>query len=171
MKHTYGIENLIIRSWGEGASLYIGSFCSIADRVEIFLGGNHRTDWVTTYPFGHINQDIFPWHGQGHPATKGDVHIGNDVWLGSQCTILSGVKIGNGAVVAAKSVVHKDVPDYCVVAGNPAKIVKKRFTEEQIEALNANPWWELPDKKIQELLPILCSGKINDFIAKISKSR
>lgn len=171
MRNTYGLENLIIRSWGEGAMLHIGSFCSIADRVEIFLGGNHRTDWVTTYPFGHINQDIYDWHGEGHPATKGDVHIGNDVWLGSQCTILSGVTIGDGAVVAAKSVVHKDVPDYCIVAGNPAKVIKQRFTKEQIEAIKKNPWWEMPDEEIQELLPLLCSGKINDFIAKISESR
>lgn len=168
MRYTYGLENLIVKSWGEGASLHIGSFCSIADRVEIFLGGNHRTDWVTTYPFGHINEEAFKWHGKGHPSTKGDVIIGNDVWLGSQCTILSGVTIGNGAVVAAKAVVHKDVPDYCIVAGNPAKVIKQRFTNKQIEALNKNPWWELPDAEIKKLLPLLCSGKIDDFIAKIS---
>ena len=171
VKYSYGLENLIIRSWGEGSKLHVGSFCSIADNVEIFLGGNHRTDWVTTYPFGHINQDTFKWHGQGHPSTKGDIHIGNDVWLGSQCTIMSGVKIGNGAVVAAKAVVHKDVPDYCVVAGNPAKIIKKRFTDLQIEQLNKSAWWDLPDDRIQELIPLLCSENIDEFISKALKFR
>jgi chloramphenicol O-acetyltransferase type B len=84
---------------------------------------------------------------------------------------MSGVKIGNGAVVAAKAVVHKDVPDYCVVAGNPAKIIKKRFTDLQIEQLNKSAWWDLPDDRIQELIPLLCSENIDEFISKALKFR
>jgi acetyltransferase-like isoleucine patch superfamily enzyme len=163
-RHTYGLENIKVRSWGEGAQLHIGSFCSIADNVTIFLGGNHRTDWVTTYPFGHIG----PWdyHGKGHPATKGDVIIGNDVWLGSGCTIMSGV-IGDGAIVSARAVVTKDIPAYSIAAGNPARIVKKRFTDEQIDALLAKPWWELDDNRIQELIPLLCSDNVDELICAL----
>jgi acetyltransferase-like isoleucine patch superfamily enzyme len=168
MRHTYGLENLNVRSWGEGAKVYIGSFCSIADRVQLFAGGNHRTDWVTTYPFGHISKDVFDWHGDGHPATKGDIVIGNDVWLGSGCTIMSGVTIGDGAVVAANATVVKDVPPYAIVGGNPAKVIKHRFTEEQISALLLNPWWEKSDQEIQELIPLLCSDNINELITALS---
>ena len=171
MRYTYGQDNLHIRSWGEGAKFHIGSFCSIADRVTLFLGGNHRTDWATTYPFGHIHADKFPHDGQGHPATKGDINIGNDVWLGSGCTIMSGVTIGDGAVVSSSAVVTKDVPPYTVVAGNPAKVVKQRFTDKQVEQLLKNPWWERSDQEIQELIPLLCSPNIDDLITKLSKPR
>lgn len=136
--------------------------------MQLFLGGNHRTDWVTTYPFGHIHQEAFKWHGEGHPATKGDITIGNDVWLGSGCTIMSGITIGDGAVVSANSTVVKDVPAYAIVGGNPAKIVKYRFTEKQIKALRENPWWEKSDQEIQELIPLLCSSNIDELIAKLS---
>jgi acetyltransferase-like isoleucine patch superfamily enzyme len=168
MRYTYGLENIRVRDWGEGADVNIGSFCSIADDVEIFIGGNHRTDWVTTYPFGHINKDIFPWHGRGHPATKGNVVIGNDVWIGSGATILSGVTIGDGAVVSAKSVVVKDIPAYAIVGGNPAKVLKYRFTLPQIEKLLQNPWWELPESRINELIPLLCSPNVEDLIAALN---
>lgn len=168
MRYSYGIENIRLREWGEGADVLVGAFCSIADNVEIFLGGNHRTDWVTTYPFGHIHQDKFPWHGKGHPATKGNVVIGNDVWIGSGATIFSGVKIGDGAVISAKTVVVKDVPPYAIVGGNPAKVLKLRFTEDQIQRLLQNPWWDLPDSKIKELIPLLCSDNIEDLIAAIN---
>ena len=164
-RHSYGLENIKVRSWGEGAQLHVGDFCSIADNVTVFLGGDHRTDWVTTYPFGHIG----PWKcsGEGHPKTKGDVIIGNDVWLASGCTIMSGVKIGDGAVVAARAVVTRDVPPYAVVAGNPARVTKLRFSEEHIKQLLAAPWWKLSDSEIQELIPLLCSDRIDDLICAL----
>ena len=168
MKYSYGLENIKVRHWGEDADVQIGSFCSIADNVEIFLGGNHRTDWVTTYPFGHINQDKFPWHGKGHPATKGNVVIGNDVWIGSGAVLFSGINIGDGAVIAAKSVVTKDVPAYSVVGGNPASVLKWRFTGDQIEKLLKNPWWELPEARINDLIPLLCSNDVEALIAAVN---
>jgi acetyltransferase-like isoleucine patch superfamily enzyme len=164
-RHTYGLEHIKIRAWGEGANLHVGDFCSIADNVTVFLGGNHRTDWATTYPFGHIGN--WNWHGKGHPATKGDVVIGNDVWLGSGCTIMSGVKIGDGAIVSARAVITKDVPPYCIAAGNPARVVKERFTSQQRDALLASPWWKLDDKRIQELIPLLCSNDIDALICAL----
>jgi acetyltransferase-like isoleucine patch superfamily enzyme len=87
-KHTYGTHNIEIYYWGEGTWLDIGSFCSISGHITVYLGGNHRTDWATTYPFGHINQGIFnAFDGTGHPGTKGNVTIGNDVWIGTSVTI------------------------------------------------------------------------------------
>lgn len=95
-RFTYGFKNITVRQWGEGASLKIGAFCSLADNIQIFLGGNHRTDWITTFPFGHIylnELNVNP--NLGHPSTKGDVVIGNDVWIGSGVTIMSGITIGD----------------------------------------------------------------------------
>ena len=98
-KYTYGTPNI---HWvNNDAKLVVGNFCSIAGNVNIYLGGNHRTDWVTTYPFGHINQHIFNnFNGNGHPSTKGDVIIDNDVWIEANVTIMSGVTIGSGVVIA-----------------------------------------------------------------------
>ena len=163
-KHTYGTENLRIY-YPESAKLYIGNFCSIASNVNIFLGGNHRQDWVTTYPFGHIHQNIFNnFNGQGHPTTKGDIIIGNDVWIAQNVTIMSGVKIGDGAIIANNSHVVKDVEPYSIVGGNPAKFIKYRFTSEQIEKLLEIKWWNWDDEKINKFTPLLCNENIDDFI-------
>jgi acetyltransferase-like isoleucine patch superfamily enzyme len=150
--HTYGTENIKVYQWGEGAELIIGKFCSIGGNIQVFLGGNHRTDWITTYPFGHTNTKVFNgFNGKGHPATKGNVTIGNDVWIGSNSTIMSGVTIGNGAVIANNSHVVKDVPAYSIVGGNPAKVIKYRFSKSQIDKLLKLAWWDLPDNKINEM--------------------
>lgn len=162
-KHTYGRPMI----WNEpnGANLTIGNFCSISQNVKIFLGGNHRTDWVTTYPFGHVNQNIFKnFNGVGHPTTKGNVVIGNDVWIGENATILSGVTIGDGAVIANNSHVVKNVEPYSVIGGNPAKFIKYRFTKEQIEKLLQIQWWNWSDEKINQFTPLLCNSNIDNFI-------
>lgn len=159
-KWTYG--NPKIRSWQEGASLRIGSFCSIAEGVKIFLGGEHRIDWVTTFPFSVL------WasgHGiKGHPKTKGDVIIGNDVWIGADCVVLSGVTIGDGAVLGARAVVARDVPPYAIVTGNPALIVRKRFDDNTIARLLRVKWWEWEDKRIEKALPMLLQDDISSFL-------
>jgi len=102
----------------------------------------------------------------GHPSCKGDIIIENDVWIGATATIMSGVKISNGAVVGAGSVVTKDVPPYAIVAGNPAKVVKYRFTEEQIEKLLSIAWWDWEEQKIRDNAMIMWSNNIDDFINK-----
>jgi acetyltransferase-like isoleucine patch superfamily enzyme len=130
-KYSHGEPTILFES--SGAKLHIGKFCLIADNVQIFLGGNHNINWITTYPFGHINKKTFNlFNGDGYPSTKGNVYIGNDVWIGNNTTIMSGIKIGDGAVIAANSHVVNDVEPYSLVEGNPAKHIKYRFTKEQI---------------------------------------
>ena len=162
-KYTYGRPTLV---WENAdAKLTVGKFCSIAGGVKIYLGGNHRTDWVTTYPFGHIYQDVFnKFNGDGHPSTKGDVIIGNDVWIGDNVTIMSGVHIGDGCVIANNSHVVKNAEPYSLVGGNPAKRIKHRFTPEQISKLLEIKWWDWDDCKINEFGPLLCNSDIDKFI-------
>ncbi|HEY5233210.1 MAG TPA: CatB-related O-acetyltransferase [Verrucomicrobiae bacterium] len=154
---TYG-EPTVAR-WEDPTTLKIGSFCSIAGGVTIFLGGNHRVDWITTYPFPEFRDGAK--NIPGFHATKGDVIIGNDVWIGTGATILSGVHIGNGAVIAACSVVTKNVPSYGIVAGNPAKLVRLRFTTDEIACLEKIAWWDWSDTKIDAAMPFLLSGDIS----------
>jgi acetyltransferase-like isoleucine patch superfamily enzyme len=165
MRYTYGTEHIQIKDWGEGTKLTIGSFCSISDRLVVFLGGNHRYDWVTTFPFGTVHTDVFP-----HPKCKtnfsnGDVIIGNDVWIGSNCSIMSGVTIGDGAIIAANCNVTKSVEPYTIVGGNPAKIIRKRFNDLQIEKLLKLAWWNLPDQTIRILVPYLLSPNVDDLLS------
>jgi len=164
---TYGAENLHIRQWGEGAGLEIGKFCSIADNVQIFLGGNHRTDWISTYPFGHVHHEYFGDFQTGdHPSTKGNVIIGNDVWIGSGVTIMSGINIGDGAVIAANSTVIGNVPPYQIVGGNPATFIKSRFSPMITELLLKLQWWHLPLPEIKALMPLLCAPPDENTLAE-----
>jgi acetyltransferase-like isoleucine patch superfamily enzyme len=163
-KFSYGPPPTIF-SWGEGCKVQVGNFCAFAGGVEIFVGGDHRIDWITTYPFMSFG-DYWP-NGRGisgHPKTKGDVIIGNDAWIGHDAFILSGVTIGNGAVVGAKSVVTKNVPPYAIVAGNPARIVKYRFDEDTIVKLLTIAWWNWDSNEINEAIPFLLSSDIQKFI-------
>ena len=122
------------------------------------LGREHRKDWVTTYPFPAF-PDVWPEAKDipGVEISKGDVIIGNDVWICYGATILSGVKIGHGAVIGARAVVTKDVEPYAVVAGNPAREIKKRFTPKQIQKLLDIAWWDWPEEKIRENIKMLCN--------------
>jgi len=161
---SYG--NPVIKWQNPEATYTHGNYCSIADNFIVYLGGNHRTDWITTYPFGHINQDVFKCSISGHPSTNGSVIIGNDVWICVNVTIMSGVKVGDGAVIAANSHVVKDVEPYSITGGNPAQTIKYRFSEEQIKKLLKIKWWNWSVDKINENIPLLCSNNIDDFINK-----
>ena len=163
-KHTYG-NPTVIKGRNSG-DLKIGKYCSISEQVLIMLGREHRKDWVTTYPFPAFHEawpeakDI-----PGVEISKGDVIIGNDVWICFGATILSGVTIGDGAVIGARAVVTKDVAPYAVVAGNPAREIKKRFSDEQIKKLLEIKWWDWPEDKIRENINILCSPDIEKIYA------
>lgn len=157
---TYGAESIHV-AFREQAKLHIGKFCSIAGGCTIFLGGNHHTDWVSSYPFGHIHHNIFPYKNPDHPSTNGDVVIGNAVWIGFRVTIMSGIKIGDGAIIAANSHVVKDVPPYSIVGGNPARVIKYIFPPETIEKLIAYAWWDKSIEEINKIVPILCSPDVD----------
>jgi acetyltransferase-like isoleucine patch superfamily enzyme len=163
--HSYGSPK--VRWWGERARLTIGRFCSFADNVEIFLGGNHRADWVTTYPFPSFRTrwPKTPLVDPVAPA-RGDVAIGSDVWVGAGAAILAGVSIGHGAVIGARCVVASDVPPYAVTVGNPGRVARLRFPEKQIAGLLRTAWWELDDMAIGELLPLLMSPDVDALIKK-----
>jgi acetyltransferase-like isoleucine patch superfamily enzyme len=169
-KYTYGFHNITILWSNKNACLKIGNFCSIATNIVIYLGGNHRTDLLTTYPFGHIHQNIFTnYDGYGlsnEETTKGDVIIGNDVWIGSNVTIMSGITIGDGSIIAANSHVTKNIEPYSIVGGNPARLIRYKFEKEQIEKLLKIKWWEWDDNIINDNLQIIFNPDINIFINK-----
>jgi len=162
---TYGEPR--IRRFGASTILKVGCFCSIAKGVTIFLGGNHRVDWITTYPFSVFRESAK--HIKGHPESRGDVVIGHDVWIGAGATILSGVRIGNGAVIGALAVVTCDVPPYSIVGGNPAKVIRMRFSAEDISILQALEWWSWDDTKLDTAMPFLLNGDVSALQAFSSK--
>jgi acetyltransferase-like isoleucine patch superfamily enzyme len=136
----------------------IGAFCSIGANVSI-TSLNHPTSCITTSPILY-KKNFFGFHGKEqknliNTEKNKKVLIGNDVWIGENVTILPSVKIGNGAIIGAGSIVTKDVPDYAVVVGNPAHILKSRFTEEQIRILNKIQWWNWPEEKISKNIELL----------------
>lgn len=161
-RFTYGGAGF--KLWSAGERVLVGAFCSFAEGVLIFGGGEHRVDWVTTHPLRIAFNS--PGAGEdGHPHSKGTTKIGNDVWMGHGALILSGVTVGDGACVGAGAVVSKDVPPYSIVAGNPAKVVRLRFSERQIEQLLQIAWWNWPIEKIQRFESLLCDSDIDAFIA------
>jgi chloramphenicol O-acetyltransferase type B len=140
--------------------LIIGKYCSIGSGAVFVMGGNqgHNIDWVSTFPF-YYQANIFK--DAKNPYKKvGDTTIGHDVWIGTEAMILPGITIGTGAVIAARSVVSKDIPPYAVVAGNPAKIIKYRFDDDKIKSLLQSKWWNLSEEKIKEIVSSLCSEDI-----------
>jgi acetyltransferase-like isoleucine patch superfamily enzyme len=164
---SYG--DLEILSFGEGTGLRIGNYCSFARGAAIMLGGNHRPDWVTTYPFSAIDPRFA--HHTGHPHSKGDVAIGSDVWVAREALILSGVTIGDGAVIGARAVVGRDVRPYAIVAGNPAVEIRRRFADPVIERLLALRWWDWPEERIAAAMPQLLSDRIEDFLDAAEQER
>lgn len=166
-RYTYGSPRL--KLWAEHERIEIGSFCSISEDVVILGGGEHRLDWVTTYPLRIALNSPGAGH-DGHPHTKGPTVIGHDVWIGHGALVLSGVTIGNGACIGAGAVVSRDVPPYAVVAGNPAKVIRTRYDELTVERLQTIGWWSWPIERIQAFESLLCGGDVEAFIAAATAS-
>jgi len=148
-----------------GDKLQIGKFCMIASGVTFIMNGaNHLTDAISTFPFAIFKNG---WEnameGKSYP-TKGHTIIGNDVWIGYNTTIMAGVKIGDGAIIATNSTVTKDVEPYTIVGGNPAGEIKKRFSPEHIEKLLKLKWWDWEVEKITQNLKHLTSNNIDNLI-------
>jgi acetyltransferase-like isoleucine patch superfamily enzyme len=162
--HTYGDPQ--IRFSGEG-EVEIGKFCSIAAGVVIYAGGNHRTDWITTFPLGHKGL------GRLKPdasRSKGKVVIGNGVWLGDGVMIMSGATIGDGAVIGAYSVVRGNIPPYAVAYGNPCAVRRMLFPQEVIDRLLEMKWWDWDLEKIKEHSELLESGNMDWIMQEGSKA-
>ncbi len=160
-KYTY--ELTPIKTLDSQSNLIIGKYCSISSGVTVFLGAEHRTDWITTFAFGHREHKTFPKCGENINWTEsnGDVIIGNDVWIGRNVTIMSGIKIGDGAVIAANAHVVSNVKPYAVVGGNPAVFYYSRFNADVIKKLLELKWWDLDDTIINEISPLLCSNNFD----------
>lgn len=150
-------DNVLYNYNHSKVKLVIGKFCAIAANVHFIMTGDHKLDAISTYPFPifqHGWESAFNVHDL---PVKGDIIIGNDVWLGYDSLIKNGVTIGNGAIIAARAVVVKDVPAYSIVAGNPAKVVKMRFDQTTIERLQNIAWWDWDIAKINQNLALICN--------------
>ncbi|ANQ29547.1 MULTISPECIES: type B chloramphenicol O-acetyltransferase [Vibrio] len=141
--------------------LIIGSFCSIGSGAVFMMAGNqgHRNDWISTFPFFYQDNEDFAEAVDGFQCA-GNTVVGNDVWIGSEAMIMSGVTIGHGAIIASRAVVTKDVAPYEVVGSNPAKHIKFRFSSEQIAMLLEMEWWNWSDSQLKGCITLLCSADI-----------
>ena len=160
-EHTYGLQRECFFAYHPDDHVQIGKFCSIGDGVR-FVFGEHRTDGVTTFPLRAMCFNDPPY---ADASSKGDISVGHDVWLGARAMILSGVKIGNGAIVAAGAVVAKDVPSYSIVGGVPAKVIKMRLSELQITALEKIQWRNWLIEKVKANLEYFY-GNVDAFIQR-----
>lgn len=157
--YTYGFRPESFFSYHPDDRVLIGKFCSLADGVK-FVFGHHATNQVATFPIRALCCGYAPYFDA---KSKGHIEIGNDVWIGLNVIILSGVKIGDGAVIAAGSVVTKSIPAYSIYGGVPAKFIKHRLGEDQISKLLKIRWWNWPIEKIREN-EALFYGDVNEFI-------
>lgn len=173
-KHSYGQPEVVgvmpfVKYLSAGSS--IGNFCSLSSGLKFVFYSKHSVNWVSTYPFAAFYDS---WKMNNEFYNKGIIDVSkikpnpiiieNDVWIATNVTVKEGVRIGNGAVVAMNSLVTKDVPPYAIVGGNPARVIRYRFTEKQIASLLKIAWWNWEDDKIKKVLPLLNSANIDGFI-------
>ncbi|MFB6456683.1 type B chloramphenicol O-acetyltransferase [Chitinophaga sp. Hz27] len=154
--------------------LIIGAFCSIGTGASFIMAGNqgHRYDWISSFPFYYMSEVASFHKSTDAYKPSGDTIIGNDVWIGGEAMIMPGIKIGDGAVIGSRALVTKDVEPYAIVGGNPAKIIKKRFSDPEISMLLEIKWWNWQEDKLAEAMPILCSDNIQllyDFYERYIK--
>lgn len=143
--------------------LVIGSFCSIGSGASFIMAGNqgHRSDWASSYPFFYMKDEPAFAAARDAFIPAGNTVIGNDVWIGSEAMIMPGVSVGHGAIVGSRAVVTRDVADYAIVAGNPAKELRMRFPMEQVQMLLEMQWWDWSLNDIEAAMPLLCSRDIH----------
>jgi virginiamycin A acetyltransferase len=149
--------NVLYNNFYSKVKLVIGKFCAIAAETKFIMTGDHKLDAISTYPFPIFQHGWETVYDMANLPVKGDIIIGNDVWLGYDSLVRNGVTIGDGAIIATRAVVVKDVPPYAIVAGNPAKVVKLRFDEATIKRLLNIAWWHWDIDKINRNLHLICS--------------
>jgi acetyltransferase-like isoleucine patch superfamily enzyme len=162
----------------EDANVTIGKYCSIALNLTLYMSGNHRHEWITTYPFSTRGDRFNPCCKElnekfgGHHRPAKEIHIGNDVWIGDDVTIMSGVVIGDGSCIGANSVVRSHIPSYSIVIGDPAVVIRWRFDPMQRSLLYEMCWWNWKYDKIVEAMPFLLSSdvyKLYDFYKTLTE--
>jgi chloramphenicol O-acetyltransferase type B len=167
---TYGGLNIF--DWNDGTKVSVGNYCSFSFEVAVLLGGEHNLDWVSTFPFHALTEtasgQIIP-QAEGHPKSKGDINIGHDVWVGAQSMILSGVTLGHGSVVGARSLVNRDIPPYAIAAGNPVRIIRRRFEDHVIVKLLEIAWWDWAPERVERAAGKLQSRNLQDFIDAVDR--
>lgn len=164
---SYGIPQ--VTEFGDESVLRIGNYTSIAAGVQVLLGGEHRTDWLTTYPFPAMIEGLEDI--KDYAPSKGDVVIGSDCWICTNAVILSGVTVGHGAIVAAGAMVSRDVPPYAVVGGNPCKFIRWRFDEPVRQALLEAAWWDWPVAEVKQVARLLSSADLDGLLDYIEARR
>ena len=153
-----------------GDRLIIGKFCQIAAGVEFVMNGaNHQMNAVSTFPFFTLEGWNASAPQKSDMPLKGDTVIGNDVWIGQNSTIMPGVHIGDGAIIGANSLVSKDVEPYTIVAGNPIRVIRKRFDVELIDLLECFKWWDKSIEEINNLIPLLTNGDLEKVRAELKE--
>lgn len=164
-RHSYGQPNMCLYPGDPPTRVLIGNFVSIAEGVEFIPAGGHPLGRTSLFPF-RARWDMPGALEDGHPDSRGDILVGSDVWIGRRACVLSGVTIGHGAAIAAYSVVASDVRPYAVVAGNPAREVRRRFPDEICEQLLSTSWWEWPDDEIRPFVNLLTNDP-RQFLAHL----
>lgn len=148
----------------EGADqLIIGSFCSIGSGAAFIMAGNqgHRNEWISTFPFFWMPEVAAFAGAQNGYLPAGDTVVGHDVWIGSEAVVMPGVRIGDGAVIGTRAVVTRDVEPYTIVGGNPAAPIRKRFDDRRIALLLEMGWWDWPEERLRDAMPLLTSGDVD----------
>ena len=167
-KWSYG--NPSIYRWDWKSKIIIGNFCSLGPDINFYVGGDHRADWISTSPLpaSQFNETFKKTKTiKNFAKSKGDIVIGHDVWIGGRTTILSGVTIGTGAIIAAGSLVVNNVEPYTISGGNPNRVIKKRFEDSVIKKILNTEWWFLEDSEIDILSKFLLSSDIENFFSLI----
>ncbi len=153
--------------------LIIGKFCSIASGVKFMMGGTqgHNYEWIASYPLDFLEDDFDGYNKVAPKAQKlkGDTVIGNDVWIGVEALIMPGLQIADGAVIGARSLITKNVGPYEIWGGNPAKLIKKRFSDKEIEKLLEIQWWNWDLEKIKQNLHLIRSKNVDGLWATLKK--
>jgi len=155
----------VVKYQGDSGRVIIGNFASVAPDADFYVGGLHRTEWVSQYGLRAM-LDLPGAHEDGFTHGRGDIVVGSDTWVTNGCTVMSGVTIGDGAVVGTKAVVARDVRPYAIVVGNPARELRRRFSDEQVDALLRIRWWDWPTEQVKQHVELICSPDIDAFIAR-----
>jgi chloramphenicol O-acetyltransferase type B len=148
----------------DNSKLVIGDYCSLSADSIVLIGGKHATDALTTYPH-RILWNMEGAGEDGFPMPTGDGFIGSDVWLCDGAIVMPGLRIGHGAIVGAGAIVTKDVPDFAIVGGNPARVISYRFPEEQRQALLEIAWWDWSEDEVRKAVPLIAAKNVEDLIA------